>query len=69
MRRSAGPIGQCSSGTAGNITAYSAYTGGDLGTLGSGSRAQRLAYRHAEQPSTSAVSFNTLNLTGAEGSR
>ena len=48
MRRSAGTDWAVSTGTAGNITAYSAYTGGNLGTLGSGGTPQRLAYRHAE---------------------
>ena len=38
-------------GTAGNITAYSAYTRGDLGYASFQRHPQRLAFRHAEPPS------------------
>ena len=48
MPRSAGPIGQCSSGTAGNITAYSAYTARQSGHASFRRHPQRLAFRHAE---------------------
>ena len=58
----------CSTGTAGNITAYSAYTGGDLGTLGSGG-ALNVSPTGTQTTVTSAMSFNTLNLTGTRGSR
>jgi autotransporter-associated beta strand protein len=53
-------------GTAGNITAYSSYTGGDLGSLGSGS-ALNVSPSGTQSPVTSARSFNTLNLTYGEG--
>ena len=55
-----------SSGTAGNITAYAAYTGGNLGALGSSS-SLNLSPPARRAPVTSAVSFNTLNLTGTQG--
>ena len=56
----------CSTGTAGNITAYSAYTYGDLGALGSGSMLN-VSPSGSQSTIASATSFNTLNLTGTEG--
>jgi fibronectin-binding autotransporter adhesin len=61
----------CSSGTggaAGNITAYSGYTSGDLGQMTSnGALNIELTGGTQQSNVTSAVSFNTLNLTGANG--
>jgi len=55
----------CNNGS-GNIVAYNAYTGGDLGSLGSGS-ALNVSPSGAQSNITSALSFNTLNLTYDEG--
>ncbi len=55
-----------STGTAGNITAYSAYTRGDLGALSSGNTLN-VSPSGSQSHVTSAKSFNTLNLTGSEG--
>ena len=55
-----------SGGTASSITAYAAYTGGNLGTLSS-SGALNVSPSGAQTAVTSAKSFNTLNLTGTEG--
>ena len=55
-----------SNGTATSITAYNAYTGGNLGTLASNTTAN-LLLSGPQTAITSATSFNTLNLTGSEG--
>ncbi len=55
-----------SSGAAGNITAYAAYTGGNLGALSSNSSLNLLP-AGAQAPVTAARSFNSLNLTGTQG--
>ena len=54
------------SSSGGNITAYNAYTGGDLGTLSSNS-ALNVSPSGTQTAVTSANSYNTLNLTGSEG--
>jgi fibronectin-binding autotransporter adhesin len=60
-----------SSGTSGNITAYTAYTGGDLGTLGGptvlGGGTLNVAPGGPQTAVTTADSFNTLNLAGTVG--
>ena len=53
-------------GTASSITAYSAYTGGNLGTLGSGG-SLNVSPTGTQTAVTSAESFNTLNLSGTVG--
>ena len=54
------------SGTAGNITAYSAYTAGDLGGQTSNGTLNVLP-TGPQTTLTSADSFNSLNLTGTAG--
>ncbi len=55
-----------SSGTPGNITAYRAYTGGDLGALMSNGTLNVKPFG-SQTTVTTADSFNTLNLTGTVG--
>ena len=55
-----------STGTAGNITAYSAYTGGNLGVLAA-SGTLNVEPTGAQPLVASAKSFYTLNLTGSLG--
>jgi fibronectin-binding autotransporter adhesin len=54
------------SGTAGNITAYSGYAGGDLGALASNATLN-VAPSGAQTAVTTADSFNSLNLAGTVG--
>jgi len=57
----------CASGAAGNITAYSAYANGDLGTMSSNGALNVELSSGTQSAVTSAKSFNTLNLTAASG--
>jgi fibronectin-binding autotransporter adhesin len=54
------------SSTAGNITAYSAYTIGDVGQMASNSALNVMPFG-AQSAVASSTVFNTLNLTGTEG--
>ena len=55
-----------SNGTGNSITAYSTYTGSNLGALGS-SGTLNVSPTGAQNDVTSALSFNTLNLSGTVG--